>query len=382
MLIRKAFRVRLEPDEVQRALFTRTAGICRLVWNLALEQRTLAWSNQRRRVGYNAQAGELGDLKAAYAWVKEAPSHCLQQVLRDLDRAFRNFFEGRAAYPRRKRKFQHDAFRFPDPKQFRMDGDRMFLPKAGWLRFRKSREIEGTPKQITVSRDGDHWFASFLCEMQISEPARVEGPAVGIDLGVVQAITLSTGEAIPLPTLGTAEQKQLARRQRNLARKPKGSRNRAKARTRLAKFHRRVRNRRQDALHKATTRLAQSHSLLVVEDLRVKAMTASAKGTVESPGKNVRQKAGLNRAILDRSWGGFRRQLEYKAAWYGSAVLAVDPAYTSLRCRVCGHAEAGNRPDQATFRCLRCGHGEHPDVHAAKNILAAGLAVSACGGAA
>ena len=138
-------------------------------------------------------------------------------------------------------------------------------------------------------------------------------------------------------------------------------------------------NRRQDALHKITTKLAKSHGRLIIEDLRVKNMTASAKGTVENPGRQVRQKAGLNRALLDHAFAEFRRQLEYKARWYGSTVVAISPAYTSQRCSRCGHTEAGNRPSQAVFHCLSCGHAANADHNAACNILAVGSTVTACG---
>jgi putative transposase len=387
MQILKAFRFRLEPDALQSELFARTAGCCRVLWNLALEQRSLAWTNQRRSVGYSPQAGELGDLKAFVPWMAEAPSHCLQQTLRDLDRAFGNFFSGRAAYPRFKRKGQRDAFRFPDAKQFRLEEDRIFLPKAGWVAFRKSQEALGRMKQITISRDGDHWYASILCEVEMANPISVTGPAVGLDLGVTQAITLSTGEVVHLPSVSAAERRRQARLQRDLSHSKKGSRNRTKARKRLARFQKRVADRRRDAMHKATTKLAKNHSLIVIEDLQVKNMTDSAKGTVEAPGTNVRQKSGLNRVVLDRAFGELRRQLEYKSNWYGSHVLAVNPAYTSQRCHECQHREAGNRPSQSVFKCLACGHEAHADVNAALNIrdlglgiiTASGTLVAACG---
>lgn len=381
MQILKAFRFRLEPNTLQRELFARTAGCCRVLWNLALEQRDLAWTNQRRSVGYNAQAGELGELKAFVPWMAEVPSRCLQQALRDLDRAFQNFFAGRAAYPRFKRKGQRDAFRFPDPKQFRLEGDRVFLPKAGWVEFRKSQEVLGRMKQITISRDGDHWYASILSEVEMADPVPVSGPAVGLDLGVAQAIALSTGEVVHLPSVSAAEQRRQARLQRDLARKKKGSRNRTKAQKRLARFQKRLADRRRDAMHKATTILAKNHSLIVIENLQVKNLTASAKGTVEAPGVNVRQKAGLNRVILDKAFGELRRQLEYKARWYGSHVLAVNPAYTSQRCHECDHTEAGNRTTQAKFLCLKCGHHANADVNAALNIRDLGLGVITADGA-
>ena len=386
MKVLKGHRFRFDLDEAQESLSSRTAGICRCLWNLALEQRSMAWTHGRHSVGYNAQASELADLKAAYPWVAEAPHHCLQQTLKDLDQAFQNFFAGRASYPTFRKKFQRDSFRFPDPKQFVVDEEarRVKLPKLGWVFYRNGKgrhalKLAGKPKSITVSREGKHWFASVLCEIEMADPKQVQAPAVGVDLGVAQAMTTSDGEVLAVLGMNKAEERRKARLQRSMARKQKGSKNRSKARKRLAEFQTRISRRRRDAIHKATTNLSKNHGRVVVEDLRVKNMTASAKGTLEAPGRNVKAKAGLNRVILDKGFGEIRRQLEYKCRWYGSELVAVNPAYTSQRCHECGHAEAGNRPSQAVFRCLKCGHEANADVNAAKNILKAGLGLPAAG---
>ena len=388
----KGHRFRLDLNEGQAGLCSRTAGICRFLRNLALEQRSLAWKHGKHSVGWAAQDAELKSLKQAASWIAEAPHHCLQQTLWDLDRAFQNFFAGRAAYPTFQKKFAHDSFRFPDPKQFQVDEvrQRIKLPKLGWVPYRNglgrhALKLAGTVKSITVAREGRHWFASILCEQEVAEPQPVLGPAVGVDLGVAQAITLSTGRVLPVRGKTKAEERRQARLQRAFDCKKKGSRNRAKARTRLAEFQARISRRRRDSINKATTMLAKSHSLVVLEDLRVKGMTASAAGTIEAPGENVRQKAGLNRVILDKGWGEIRRQLDYKTRWYGSKLVVVPPAYTSQRCSApgCGHTEEGNRTSQARFCCLKCGHTENADLNAAKNILSKGTAdgpsVSACG---
>ena len=395
MEVLKGHRFRITPDGGQDEFCSRTAGICRFLWNLSLEQRSLAWKHGKHSVNYNAQAGELADLKVALPWLAEAPHHCLQQTLRDLHVAFQNFFAKRASYPTFRKKFQKDSFRFPDPKQFVVDeaGQRVKLPKLGWVSFRNGKgrhalNLAGKAKSITVSREGKHWFISVLCESEVAKPRPIQAPGVGVDLGVAQAITLSTGEVLAVLGRTQAEERRLARLQRGLQRKKKGSRNRSKARIRLAEFQARIARRRRDAIHKATTKLAKNHGLVVIEDLRVKDMTASAKGTIEAPGRNVHQKAGLNRSILDKGWGEIRRQLEYKCRWYGSTLEAVNPAYTSQECSECHHIDAGNRKTQDKFLCLRCGHAENADTNAAKNILAAGLAVraeeaspaTACGG--
>jgi len=390
MLIHKGYRFRLDLTEEQASFCSRTAGICRWLWNLALEQRSLAWIHGRHSVGFAAQCAELPGLKGAVPWAAEAPSHCLQQTLRDLDAAFQSFFAGRTGYPVFHQKFRHDAFRFPDPKQFMVDleGRRIKLPKLGWVSFFNGKGRSelcpgGKPKSITVSREGRHWYASVLCELELPEPKPVQGAPVGVDLGVAQAITLSTGEVLPVLGRTRAEDRKLARLQRALARKRKGSRNRTKARERLAAFQARMSRRRRDSIHKTTTRLAKTHGLIVIEDLRVKSMTASAKGTLETPGRNVKAKAGLNRALLNVAFAEIRRQLDYKCRWFGSKLVAVNPAHTSQRCAACGHVAAGNRQSQAAFICLACGHGANADHNAAKNILTRGTAegpsVAVCG---
>ena len=386
MIILKGHRFRLDLDEIQASFCSRTAGICRFLWNLALEQRSMAWSQGRHPVTYQAQAGELGDLKTECPWLAHAPYHCLQQTLRDLDQAFQNFFAGRAGYPKFRKKFQRDTFRFPDPNQFQVNQDdrRIKLPKLGSVSYRNGKGRHGLRlpaklKSITVSREGKNWFASVLAEVEQEAPKALQGPAIGVDLGVAQAITTSNGDVLAIPGMTKAEAHRKARLQRSLARKRKGSRNQCKARRELAEFQTRIARRRRDAIHKATTCLAKNHGRVVVEDLRVKNMTASAKGTLEAPGRNVRAKAGLNRAILNVGFGEIRRQLDYKCRWYGSELLAVNPAFTSQRCSGCGHTEAGNRPSQAVFHCLECGRHENADHNAAKNILAAGVGLHAAG---
>lgn len=395
MQILKGHRFRLDLAEAQTDLCSRTSGICRFLRNLALEQRSLAWKLRKVSVRYNAQAGELADLKALAPWIAEAPHHCLQQTLRDLEQAFQKFFTGRASYPAYRKKFARDSFRFPDPKQFAVDelGQRIKLPKLGWMSYRNGKgrhalRLSGTPKSITVSREGKHWFSSILCEQEVAEPDPIQAEPVGVDLGVARAITLSTGEVLPVLGRTEAEDRRLARLQRSLQRKKKVSRNRSRARTQVAEFQARIARRRRDAIHKATTFLAKNHGMVVIEDLRVKVMTASAKGTVDAPGRNVKAKAGLNRAILDKGWGEVRRQLDYKTRWYGSSLLAVNPAYTSQECSECHHTEAGNRRSQAEFVCLACGFTINAGHNGALNILSAGLAVraeevssaTACGG--
>jgi putative transposase len=266
-----------------------------------------------------------------------------------------------------------DAERFA--QQFVVERKRVKLPKIGWVNFFDSRPIEGTPKSITVFKDGKHWFMSVLCEIIAPIPAQPMGEAIGIDLNVVEgaAVALSDGRCLETAKTSKRERRFLRKLKRTVSRRVKGSARYAKAVARLAKFEKYRANRRKDSIHKVTTQLAKTHGVIVVEDLKVKNMTASAAGTVEEPGKNVKQKSGLNRSILDRAFGFVRQCLAYKTIWYGSELRKVNPAYTSQRCSECGHTCAENRKSTGWFECLNCGHAESAHTNAAKNILADGL---------
>lgn len=391
----KAYRFRLEPTPQQRELCEVTAGHCRFVWNWMLDQRKnwyaavceipAADRDASLKPTAVSQINQLPALKGQFPWLKDAPSHCLQQTLRDLDGAFQNFFSGRAGYPQFRRKDGGaDRFRFPDPKHIRRENDFLHLPKLGAVRLRNSfRRIRGTLRSVTVSRRGKHWYASVLyrTEKPVTVHPRPDS-AVGLDRNCgTNLCALSTGELVSGATPLKEALHKLARRQRALARKKKGSMNFRKAKASVNRCYERIANIRNDLLHKLTHRLSQSHATVVVESLRVTAMTASAGGTVEDPGSRVRQKSGLNRAILDRGWGELVRQLRYKLEWKGGELIEVNPAYTSQRCHACGHTAKENR-EGTRFVCVACGHRDHADVNAAKNILtqAAGLVASACGG--
>ena len=380
----KAFRFRLEPTPGQERQFARTAGCCRYVYNRALALNEERFKRGEKRLGFAALCRELTGWRHApeTAWLAEAPAQALQQALKNLDRAYRNRFDGRAERPCFHKKGERDTFRLADVKAFAVDSEhgRVKLPKAGWVQYRNSRAVEGAPKQVTVARECGHWFVSIQVELEVAAPVHPATTAVGVDLGVAKFAALSTGEVIAAPVARLLKlEGQLKRAQRSLSRKVKRSANWQKQKARIAKLSHRIANVRKDFLHKASTTISQNHALVVLEDLRVKSMSKSAKGTVNAPGRNVRAKAGLNRSILRQGWGEFRRQLEYKQQWRGGMVLAIDPRNTSRRCAECGHVSAENRKTQAAFACVACGHQADADVNAAINILAAGCAVNACG---
>ena len=319
-------------------------------------------------------------------WLAESPIHPLQQTLRRPGAAYQRFFAGQGGYPKFKRRGQEPVLRFPDPKQFALDQDnaRVKLPKLGWLRMRQSRPVTGVLKNASVTTERGKWFVSLQVQLPDVLLSADSGPTLGIDLGVALFAATSDGRTVaPLDAL-RGQQRRLRYAQRAVSRKVKGSCNRRKAVDRLGRLHARIAAQRRDWLHKLSTELADTHPVIAIEDLKVGGMSASAKGTIERPGKKVRQKAGLNRAILEQGWAEFRRLLEYKCAERGGAVVPVPAAYTSQTCNPCGHVCADNRRTQALFACVVCRHTDNADTNAARNILAAGHAVGsaktdACG---
>ena len=282
-----------------------------------------------------------------------------------------NFFEKRAAFPKFKKKGVYDSFRYPDQKQFKIDqpNNRLFLPKLGWVRYRNSLEILGLAKNITISYSGGRWYASIQTEREVEQPMHPATSMVGIDMGIARFATLSDNSFVEPLNSFKKHENQLARSQRRMSRKVKFSSNWKKARARVQKINSRIANVRKDFLHKTSTTLSKNHAMIVLEDLKVSNMSRSAAGSTAKPGRNVRQKSGLNRSILDQGWSEFRRQLEYKQVWRGGDVLAVPPQYTSQTCPACAHVSADNRKTQAKFECVACGYENHADLVGAINIL-------------
>ncbi|WP_348529977.1 transposase [Methylocaldum sp. RMAD-M] len=386
----QAYQYELRPDGQQERQMRRFAGSCRVVFNEALNLQKRRYEQGEKKLGYAGLCKELTAWRngtplpsgRTAPWLADAPVHPLQQAFKDLERAYANFFAKRAAFPRFKKKGRSDSLRYPDPKQIKLDqgNSRIFLPKLGWLRYRNSRKALGTVKNVTVSAIGGKWFVSIQTEREVPEPVHPSTSIVGVDLGVANFAALSTGEIIAPVDAMKRHAQRLARYQRAMSRKQKFSKNWIKAKARIQKLHTRIGNIRRDHLHKLSTTISKNHAAVVIEDLQIRNMSRSASGTVEQPGKNTRAKAGLNRSILDQGWFEFRRQLEYKQAWRGGIVVAVDPRNTSLGCPVCGHVAKENRITQSRFECAHCGHTAHADVNAAVTILAAGHAVMACGG--
>jgi putative transposase len=379
---RQAFKYELIPNGEQQRQMRRFAGSCRFVFNKALALQQERYERGARKLSYAGLCKALTAWRNSTEtpWLKKAPTHPLQQTLKDLERAYANFFARRAEFPRFKKKGRHESFRYPDAKQIKLDqaNSRLFLPKLGWLRYRNSREVLGEVRQVTIRMSGGKWFASIQTEREVDLPVP-QGDAVGIDMGIVRFATLSDGSSFePLNSFKRHEQ-ALRKAQRRLSRKIRFSNNWRRAKAGVQKVHARIGNARRDFLHKVTTTISKSHAMVCIEDLRVSRMSKSAAGSLERPGRNVRAKSGLNKSILDQGWFEFRRQLDYKVVWRGGRLVVVPPRNTSRRCPCCGHVSAGNRKTQARFACVLCGFEANADVVGAINVLRAGHARIACG---
>ncbi|WP_406382537.1 RNA-guided endonuclease InsQ/TnpB family protein [Streptomyces sp. NBC_01618] len=366
--MKRAFKYRFHPTDTQAAELSRTFGCVRKVYNLAV--RTEAWV-RGERVNYNATSAMLTAWKKTdeLAYLCDVSSVPLQQTLRHLQSAFANFFGKRAKYPRFKSKKRSRASAEYTTSGFRYrDGELTLAKMKEPLDIRWSRPLpEGAvPSTVTVTQDAaGRWYVSMLCDDPRVRPLPAVDTAVGIDVGLTSLLTLSTGEKITNPRHERKDRARLAKAQRVLAKKTKGSANRVKARIKVAKIHARIADRRRDHLHKLTTRLVRENQTLVIEDLTV---------------RNMVKNRSLARAISDASWAEFRSMLEYKAAWYGREVITVDRFFPSSKlCSHCGALAASMPLHVRTWTCDSCGVTHDRDGNAAHNVLAAGLAVSVCG---
>jgi putative transposase len=373
-------RFRLLPSIEQAALLAEHCRHARFVWNLAVEQQRY-WQSGRRAPGYNEQCAQLTAARAEYVWLAAGSHVVQQQALRDFAQAMRSFFNGTRRRPTWRKTGIHEGFRqvgFKTRHLKRLSGryGQVWVPKVGWVRFRWTRNIPGAVKsyRVTLDRSG-RWHIAFA-----AVPSPIQGPddgsVVGVDRGVTVSTALSTGEMLHAPGLRPGETMRLRRLQQRLSRARRGSHRRAQTRLAIARLRARETDRRHDWVEKTTTDLARRFDTIRVEDLDVRAMTHSARGTVECPGTNVAQKRGLNREIHRQGWGRLVARLKNKAA---GRVESVPAAYTSQRCSKCGHVAPENRKSQAIFQCVACGGGPcNADVNAARNI-AVGRAVTARG---
>jgi putative transposase len=370
----------LSPTLEQEVGLLEHCAQARYVWNLAVEQHSHWRPGRAAAPGYVGQARQLTEARAEFAWLRAGSVTVQQQALRDFGQAMRNFFTGTHRRPTWRKAGRHEGFRQVAVKpghiqRLNRRWGRVWVPKVGWVRFRWSRRVPNGVGSYRVTRDrAGRWHIAFAT---IPDPIPAPGnnDIVGVDLGVVVSAALSTGDLLSVPGLTRGEQRRLDRLQRKLTRRQRGSKGRGRVKRAIARLTARKKDRRKDWVEKTSTDLARGFDVIRVEDLNIRGMSRSAKGTVENPGSNVRQKAGLNRGILASGWGLLVTRLEHKAS---GRVEKVRAAFTSQRCSACGYIASENRKSQACFRCVACGLACHADVNAARNI-AAGRAVTARG---
>jgi putative transposase len=373
-------RFRLAPSADQEIVLQEHCAHARFVWNLAVEQHSWWCPGRGHAPGFGAQAAQLTQVRQEYDWLRAGSQMVQQQALRDFDQAMRYFFASTHGRPTWRKAGRNEGFRIVAVKpghvrRVSRRSGQVWIPKAGWVRFRWSRAVPAAKSyRVTADRAG-RWHIAFAV---VPDPIPAPGTreVVGIDRGVVVSAALSTGQTLCVPRLSPRRQRRLRRLQRKLSRARKGSNRRRQVKVAIARLRAREADVRKDWAEKVSTDLARHFDVIRVEDLRIKAMTGSGRGTREAPGRNVAQKSGLNREILRSGWGLLVRRLEDKAP---GRVEKVSPAFTSQRCSACGHIAAESRKSQALFACVACGYACNADVNAARNI-AAGHAVTARGG--
>ncbi|CAE6795716.1 IS200/IS605 family transposase ISEc42 [Paraburkholderia nemoris] len=369
MDIKRAYRFRFYPTAEQEAILARTFGCARFAYNHMLRLRTDAWYQRQERVGYHETSAALTALKKTpeHAWLNEVSSVPVQQALRHLQTAFANFFAKRAKYPNFRRKDGAQSAEYTT-SAFKWDGASLKLAKMDApLAIRWSRTIPKGAQvtTVTVSKDASgRYHVSILCDDAVGAKPEVSGK-VGIDLGLTHFAILSTGEKIAAPNTFRKNEAKLAKLQRRLAKKQKGSANRMKAKLKVARMHARTADSRRDFLHKLSSRLINENQVIAIESLAV---------------SNMQKNRCLAKSISDASWSEFTRQLEYKAQWYGRSLVGIDKWYpSSKRCSDCGHTVVKMPLNIRAWTCPECGSIHDRDINAARNVLAAGLAASAHG---
>jgi putative transposase len=361
-----AHKIALDPNVEQAVYFARACGTARFAWNWALSE----WQRQYKEGGKPSEAALRKQLNTAkreqFPWMLEVTKVAPQQAIKNLGAAFKRFFEGKAKYPRFKKKGLHDSFRAENgPGTFAFDEKRIKLPVVGWVKMRETLRLEGKILSATVSRVADRWFVSVTVEVAHQVPVRENQAVGGVDLGVKALATMSDGGAVEGPKALRSNLKKLRRLSRSLSRKVKGSANRRKAKAKIARLHARISNIRKDGLHKLTTELVNRFAVIGIEDLNVKGMMANGK---------------LSRAVADMGFHEFRRQLDYKAAMAGTRIVVADRWFPSSKtCSDCGHVVPTLPLSVRDWVCPACGSVH--DRNAAINLMniAASSAVTACG---
>lgn len=390
----KGFKFRLYPTKEQEAEFRQHCGNTRFLWNKILSANDKHYAKtQKFYFRFDVQK-KLPMLKKKYPFLAKSYSQSLQCVCQHYDRALKDYLKSKKdptlpkkEFPKPKKRGSHDSFTCP--QKWHYNKGSIFIPKIGNIRWVKHRAMVGKPISITVSRDVDQWYVSVLCEIPIVE--KLEIPieeiktdlVIGLDVGVARLGTTSDNH-FHSPIKLEKEQRKVKTLQREMDRRKKKvkkpgiepkvrSSNYKKSLLKLQKASRKLRRRRSDKLHKYSRKIVYRTKAIFAEDLKIKNMTHSAKGTVANPGKNVKAKSGLNREILNQSWGILYSFIEYKARFEGKMFEKVNPRNTSRKCNICGFTKKGNRVSQSEFKCLKCGHEDNADLNAACNIRNLGI---------
>lgn len=353
MLQMRSYKYRIYPNETTKQILAKQFGAVRFVYNYFLNERIGHYEQTGKGLSYNQTANMLTQLKKELVWLKEPHSQVLQASLGDLDAAYANFFAGRSQFPKFKSKRSRQSCRYP--QYFKFDGNYTYLPKVGWVKTIFHRPMNGTPRNLTVSKTkSGKYFISVVVEEDII-PYQASNRSVGIDLGLKDFLVTSDGCKVPAPKYLRKSEQELKKLQRQLSRKQKGSQNRAKARIKLARQHERVTNQRKDFQHKLSRWLVNNYDYIALEDLNIKGMTKNHK---------------LAKSIQDAGWGEFVRQLEYKGSWYGSDIIKIDRFYpSSKRHFACGWIKQDLTLTNREWVCENCGGVVDRDINAAMNIL-------------
>jgi IS605 OrfB family transposase len=388
--ILRAFKYRLEPTSEQLKKLDEVSGILRFVWNKMLSMNIHRLENNQPIMYYNEMNNFVQFLKTTNEcnFLKLAPSNALQQTLKQLELAFKDAFDKTLPLkriPRYKKRYRSTVgIRFPakiKPSHFVFNDRRVKVPIFQWMKFRSSKNYKlfGEMKNMTLTQSGGHWYVSIQVECLTKIKRSEATSSVGIDLGVNKLVALSSGDYFAPVNSYKQLQEKLAFYQRKLSKKVKFSSNWKKQQFKINRLHANIARIRHDYLHKISYRLCKNHALIVMEDLKIRNMSKSAKGTIDKPGSMVKQKSGLNKSILDQGWGYLKEFIRYKAEWFGCELILVNPKNTSQTCPKCGNIHKDNRLSQSQFKCTDCSYENNADIVGALNVLERGHRSLACG---
>jgi putative transposase len=353
--IYKRFNYRIYPNKSTIARLDGWNSALKWLWNLAHEQRKSGYGRPQGEKVYPSffqQQKQLTELRKVAPWISDVPRHVCSEVLSALDQAWIRCFKKTANAPKWKKKRDQLSFSESDPKTWNLRENRLHFPKLSPIKTVVSRPLEGKPKTCTIKRDGDQWFVSIVCEVEIPDPEPRTSPRVGIDRGLKSFSADSDKRLVPGPKFLERSLTRLGRAQRTVARRVKGSKNRDKAKCKVMRIHRKIRRQRDHFLHVESSHYAKSHGVVVLENLNVKGMV----------------QGNLGRGISDAGWSKFAQYLKYKLEWSGGTLLEVPAQYTSQTCALCDHVDRASRSGDK-FQCTQCGHQDHADLNAALNIL-------------